>query len=1003
MLKYLIPCLFTLKLMAQPLASINYSVRDGLPQSQVYAGFQDARGYLWFGTQGGGLGRFDGKAFQTFLPSFYISAIAEDADKTLWVGTTKGAFRKRNLDFEAVQTADNQSHNFRAFAQTKNGALLIGSEKGVWIWQEKVQKIQKLNLHNDLDKTAVYALFSDEKGVWIASNKGAFCYQNDGKLMVLPQFLGFSMQAINKDKSGNYWFVTYDKGIFVLRGSDLKTVKTIVHPDFDHATCCFVANDGKIWIGTDNKGVMQLNEKESIWKKWSETENLPNNNIRQIFQDSWHNTWICTSGGGVSRLLEQNFTHFNTQNGLLNDRIYALCEGKDNTLWCAVGNSGVMSYDGIGFHKPLTDSLLSILHVRTMAVDNNGRIWLGTEGDGIVLMDSFQNQKLTTAQGLSSNHIKSLVIDKNNHAWAATMYDGIVHIVPNDDGGFSIENIKEGIPDFLISTLKVDAANRVWFGTRSGLLGYVSNRKVAKVFRKTNGVPSADIRSIAFDNQGFIYIGTAGEGIFSAPLNQANLVFSPIKTVRFYAKNIYLLQFDKQNNLWAGSEHGVEKFIFDKQKNVSDVLHFGKNEGFVGIETCHNAVLCDATGTLWFGTLNGLTKHFPSNDAQKTGVPKLHFEQITLSYQPLQQTPFAAFASSSGGIKQGLVLPYYQNNVGFNFKSVHLNSDGVMQYRWMLKGAETEWSPLSTQEAVNYAQLTSGDYVFMVQATMDGVTFSEPISAPFRIAKPFWQMLWFRILAVVLLALSIYFVVKYRENKIRAKENALREQLEMKNNLLTLEQKALQLQMNPHFIFNVLTGVQSLIVNQKTDEAREQISNFAQLMRNILSNSRKPLISLKEEIETLDGYLHIEQQSQKADFGYHIEVVQNIDIEEVKLPPMLLQPFVENALIHGISRLTRKGRIHISFDLQGETLHCCITDNGIGREKSAELKGLSPKKHQSAAIAITTERLKFITHTVQGTPSGEGVLEPLKISDILDADGHVGGTKVEVWIGVEVF
>lgn len=989
-------CLFFLKIIAQPLASINYSVREGLPQSQVYAGCQEENGYLWFGTQGGGLGRFDGKIFQTFLPSAYVSAIIEDADKTLWVGTTKGVFRKHHLVFEAVQTTDNQSHNFRAFTQNNKKELFIGSEKGVWIWQQNAQKIQKINLHKDIDNAIVHALFSDEKGIWIAGNKGVFCYQNNGQLTAFSSFSGISVQAIAKDRSGNYWVVTYDKGIFVLNGSDFKIIKNINHPDFEHATCCFISKDGKIWIGTDNKGVMQLGEKDNTWKNWNENSNLPNNNIRQIFQDSWQNIWICTSGGGVSKLLNQNFTHFNTQNGLLNDRIYALCEGRDNLIWCAVGNSGVMSYDGVNFHKPLIDSLLSSAHVRTMATDSKGTIWMGTEREGIVMMDNFQNQKLTTKQGLSSNNIKSLVIDKNDHIWAATLYDGLIHIAANDDGSFFIENIKEGIPDFLISTLEVDAQNRVWFGTRSGLLGYVVQRKVSKVFRKANGIPNADIRSIAFDNQGFIYIGSAGEGILTASLNSENLTFSSIKTSRFYAKNIYLLQFDKQNNLWSGSEHGVEKFIFDKQKNVIDVSHFGKNEGFLGIETCHNAVLCDATGALWFGTLNGLTRHFPSNDVQKASVPKLHFEQISLSYQPLQQTKFANFALESGGIKQGLVLPYYQNHLGFTFKSVHINSDVAIQYRWMLKGAETVWSPLSTQEAVNYAQLEPGDYVFMVQATTDGVTFSDSISAPFSISQPFWQMLWFRILALVLLVASVYFVVKYRENKIRAKENALREQLEMKNNLLTLEQKALQLQMNPHFIFNVLTGIQSLIINQRTEEARQQISNFAQLMRNILSNSRKPLISLKEEIDTLEGYLHIEQQSQKSDFEYQINTAQNIDTEDIKLPPMLLQPFVENALIHGISRLTQKGKIDISFNLEENILYCCITDNGIGREKSAELRGLTPKKHQSAAIDITTERLKFIKHT-------EGVAEPLKISDILTAEGQVVGTKVEVWIGVETF
>jgi ligand-binding sensor domain-containing protein len=989
----LISCLNLLS--AQPLTSINYSVSEGLPQSQVFGVTQDDKGYLWFGTQGGGLGRFDGKIFQNFLPSTYVWGIGEDSDKTLWIGTSKGAFRKRHSDFEPVLTADNQAHTFRAFGKAANGVFLIGSEKGLWFWEEKTQKIQPLKVHPVLDKTIVQSFFCDDKGIWIASNKGAFCYQKNGTLLAIPTLAGMPVQSIAKDLSGNYWFVTYDKGVFILRGGDLALIRTLNHPDFDNATCSFAAKDGIMWIGTDNKGVMQVALKDSIWKNLSEKDNLPNNNIRQIFQDSWNNIWICTSGGGVSKLLEQNFTHFNTKNGLLNDRIYALCEGVNNTIWCAIGNNGVMTYNGAQFEKPQQDSLLPTFKVRTLATDSNGLIWLGTEGDGIVVMDGYSNRKLTTADGLPSNIIKSIVVDKNNHVWAATLYDGIVHIVQNEDRTFFIETIKNNISDLLISTLKVDAENRVWFGARNGVLGYIVNRKIAKLFKSESGIPNADIRSIMFDNQGLLYIGTAGEGIFSSKTNASNLQFTPLKTTHFYAKNIYLLQLDKQNNLWAGSEHGVEKFILDTKRNVMDVLHFGKNEGFLGIESCQNSAICDANGALWFGTLNGLTTHIPNKDGQKTSLPKLHFEKISLFYQPLQQTKFANFMLPSGGIKKGLVLPYNQNHLSFDFKSVHLNSDAAMQYRWMLKGAETEWSPLSTQEAVNYAKLESGDYEFMVQATADGVTFSEPISAPFTVSKPFWRMLWFQLLALSLVALGVYFLIKFRENKIRAKENALREQLEIKNYLLTLEQKALQLQMNPHFIFNVLTGIQSLIVNQKTEEARQQISNFAQLMRNILSNSRKQLISLKEEIDTLEGYLHIEQQSQKADFDYAIHISDNVAIEDIQLPPMLLQPFIENALIHGIARLKHKGKIDISFDLKGETLHVCITDNGIGRQKAAELKGLSPKNHESAAIDITTERLKARTNTEGG--------QPLTISDIVNPDGSIGGTKVEVLIGVEVF
>jgi hypothetical protein len=457
---------------------------------------------------------------------------------------------------------------------------------------------------------------------------------------------------------------------------------------------------------------------------------------------------------------------------------------------------------------------------------------------------------------------------------------------------------------------------------------------------------------------------------------------------------VYLLLFDKQQNLWSGCENGIDKFFFDEQKNVTGNDHFGKNEGFLGIETCQNAAICDQNGHLWFGTLNGLTEHFPNVSSQKTSTPMVHFEKISLFYQPLQTTTFANFLLPTGGLADGLCLPHHQNNLGFDFKGIHLNSDLPMQYRWMLKGAETQWSPVTTQSAVNYAKLSPGDYVFAVQATIDGVHFSPSVEAPFSIEKPFWERWWFRILALALVAFSVWLVVKQREKKIKAEAEAIRSQLEMKNKMLELEQKALQLQMNPHFIFNALNSIQSLVSEKSFQEARAEINNFAQLMRSILSNSRKPFISLQEEINTLDRYLKMEQLCQKNTFTYHLHTSQNIDKEELMLPSMLLQPFVENAIIHGIAHLPHDGNIIVSFDLQQDILYCVISDNGVGRTRAAELQGAQRKGHQSTALAVTTERLAAMSKD-KSKPT-------LLISDVLDKNEKVCGTKVEVFVAVEV-
>ena len=188
----------------------------------------------------------------------------------------------------------------------------------------------------------------------------------------------------------------------------------------------------------------------------------------------------------------------------------------------------------------------------------------------------------------------------------------------------------------------------------------------------------------------------------------------------------------------------------------------------------------------------------------------------------------------------------------------------------------------------------------------------------------------------ILLGSLVFFGVKSRIRQVRKVELEKREKLEVQNRVLQLEQKALQLQMNPHFIFNALNSVQSLMSAGETVAARNELNAFAQLMRSILSNSRKQVVSLQEETETLQKYLTIEQFCRPGKpFDFQIQIPENLDAESIEIPPMLLQPFVENAVVHGFEHLqNRKGQLKISFETEGETLRCIIADNGVGIDMS---------------------------------------------------------------------
>ena len=194
--------------------------------------------------------------------------------------------------------------------------------------------------------------------------------------------------------------------------------------------------------------------------------------------------------------------------------------------------------------------------------------------------------------------------------------------------------------------------------------------------------------------------------------------------------------------------------------------------------------------------------------------------------------------------------------------------------------------------------------------------------------------------------------------------------------------------MNPHFIFNAFNSIQSLIATRDYDVARQEINRFAKLMRSILNNSRKTSITLQEEMDTLEQYLLVEQFCQQNPFTFTVQCAEHVDAENLDIPPMLLQPFVENAVVHGVSHLSYPGRIDVFFEIQDEMLLCRITDNGPGREKAALLREAKKPGHQSAALAVTQERLATIGGSIQ-------------LRDRLDGDGEVCGTEVIIEVSSE--
>lgn len=329
---------------------------------------------------------------------------------------------------------------------------------------------------------------------------------------------------------------------------------------------------------------------------------------------------------------------------------------------------------------------------------------------------------------------------------------------------------------------------------------------------------------------------------------------------------------------------------------------------------------------------------------------------------------------------------YDQRKIEFSFGVSTLQFRDNVQYRYKLEGYDKEWQLNSyANNAVTYNALSPGKYTFIVRALNDSAE-SESVSYSFSIDAPFHQKWWFYLLIFVVTGLLITLFFFYRIRNIRKKNSVRLEKQKTQTDLLEFELKALRSQMNPHFIFNSLNSIQDLILKEETDASYDYIVLFADLVRSTLNHSNKDFIEIDKELEFIKVYLSLEHLRFKEDFEYTIE---SNGILDIKLPTLLIQPFIENALVHGLIHKEGLKRLWIEFNLTDGLLTCSIRDNGIGRAKAKEIKERQGS-HESFALNAIEKRLAilnqnkeyacgFVFHDLMenGEPSGTEVIVTL--------------------------
>lgn len=372
-----------------------------------------------------------------------------------------------------------------------------------------------------------------------------------------------------------------------------------------------------------------------------------------------------------------------------------------------------------------------------------------------------------------------------------------------------------------------------------------------------------------------------------------------------------------------------------------------------------------------------MIKYSPKEFKENDNLSKTTITNIQLAFRD------TALADSS-------ILPYSLNNISFYFDGICLTNPDKVLYTYILDGHEKVWSPPTSNNFVKYDNLPAGKYTFKVKScNNEGIWNIEPVTFYFVVKPPFYKTWWFIAFCLIGITGVIILIFRIRLYQIKQKQKL---EFEQQVEISKAELKALRAQMNPHFVFNSLNSIQHYILNSKGDEAVRYLNKFAKLIRIILNNSEKPTVTINEDIEAITLYMELEKMRFDNKFDYSIHVDSEIDGDYEEIPPMLIQPYLENAILHGINPKEGRGNITITIKQDSQYIKISIVDDGIGREKSEALQNIRAKsKHTSLGMKITKDRVRILNTMHQSHLS-------VNIIDLYNQQHDAIGTQVDIYI-----
>ncbi len=830
---YIMPliCLLILQtgsVRAQTTSFIYYGVEQGLSQSQVQSLAQDDDGNLWIGTLSG-LTKYNGKEFVTYsrkdsLAEDWVTAICKDKTGNIWFGHWAGGVSMYNYKTKKIENLDLEEYTrfktVTSIIQDNDQRFWISTEgAGIFVYDPLNKKMISITKKNGLSSNNVYDLCLDQKeNIWMATDIGITIYNPKTDIRFSSSFhflnlgnglLSNRITTLSRVNNNEIWVGTADAGVMVLQIKDdfivqaptkaiewageIISTKNGLGADF--INCIYEDKTHNIWIGTTGGGAAKFtpfpskDRVEAISKaivyNYNTQQGLNYLNANTIFQDREGAIWIGTDIG-LNQYRGERFKIYDEADNIVNNLVWTTLCDRDGNIWLGT-NEGISkitfnysSLNGKENHtikNYTTANGLSCNVVLSSFEDKNGNLWFGTDCGGVCKFNKATERFETYSkkQGLASDAVFSISDDNNGNLWfgtkeGASKFDPVTKIFQN-------YTMVDGLGGNSVYRIFKDSKGRLWFGALGGSLS-MFNGSSFKTFDESDGMGHRFILSINEDKLHNLWFGAYGGGLYKYD----GTVFTKLNVKEGLTTNSpYSIIADNENQIWIGSNRGIDRV---DEKN-SQLVHYGKAEGFLGLEINPNAVCIDKEGNLWFGTIMGVVKYSPKEDKKNTAEPHTFITGLKL-YK--KDYPFPDDARFN----------YDENHLTFNFVGISLNNPEKVKYKYKLDGFDKDWLPgfTSANEAV-YSNLPPGTYTFMVRAfNNDGTGNIQATEYKFYIAPPFWQSAIFYILVFVFVVFGLYVFDKMRIQKLKVSKKLLddkvderTEELVIKNTELTEKNK----------------------------------------------------------------------------------------------------------------------------------------------------------------------------------------------------------------------